>query len=265
MHLTVLSGHSSGARLNLTAEPITVGRDADCDLALTDSGISRHHARFVRRDDDAYVHDLDSTNGIFVNGRQTRHHVLEDGDLVHIGREIVLRFSARAELPAEMSIRDSVTGVFNRRHFLAQLNRELAAVIQTRQPLSVVLCAVEDIAAGEQGDDGATFNGILARIAYLLSVHLSESDVVARYSDHLFSVLLRGSDRQTTLEYVHAVQTSVRDSTFGLAKQPLAVTVRLASSFLDEKDFCDSEELLEEAETSLRSAAPTTSSLQQPP
>jgi diguanylate cyclase (GGDEF)-like protein len=259
MHLTVLSGRSSGVRLDLTAEPVTVGRDADCDLALTDSGISRHHARFQRRDDDAHVYDLDSTNGVFVNGRQTRHHVLEDGDHVRIGADIVLRFSARTQMSVEMSIRDSVTGVFNRRHFLAQLNRELAAVIQTHQPLSVVLCAVEGIADGGQADDDATFKSILARVAYFLSVHISEGDVVARYSDRMFSVLLRGSDRQTTLGFVNAVEASVNDSIFSVAKRPVAVTVRFGFSSLDEKDFCDSDDLIEEAETSLGRASPTTS------
>jgi pSer/pThr/pTyr-binding forkhead associated (FHA) protein len=69
---------------------LTVGREADNDICLPVSisdvdTVSKHHAR-LRRDQDNYVvHDLNSTNGLAVNGRQTIENLLQDGDRLRFG------------------------------------------------------------------------------------------------------------------------------------------------------------------------------------
>jgi hypothetical protein len=74
-----------GRRIELSDEPAVIGRMPDCAIALSDPQVSRHHAE-IRRDERGYrVVDLDSTNGIQVNGTQTRDHVLSDGDVILVG------------------------------------------------------------------------------------------------------------------------------------------------------------------------------------
>ncbi len=63
-----------------------IGRAPTCSLQLTDESISREHS-VVLADDDTYVlEDLQSTNGIKVNGKRVRSTELGHGDEIEIGQ-----------------------------------------------------------------------------------------------------------------------------------------------------------------------------------
>jgi len=74
-----------------------IGRASGCELQIDSSSVSRHHALILAGPHEAIIEDLNSTNGVIVNGRQTTRHVLSDGDLLTIG-DIEFRFAAK---PAE--------------------------------------------------------------------------------------------------------------------------------------------------------------------
>jgi hypothetical protein len=64
----------------------TIGRDADCHVALEDPLVSRRHARIIQGKERVVIEDLNSRNGVFVNGAPIRDAVhLRDGDRVRIG------------------------------------------------------------------------------------------------------------------------------------------------------------------------------------
>jgi hypothetical protein len=74
-----------GRRIQLGEDRALIGRLPDCVVALTDPQVSRHHAE-IRRDERGYrVVDLDSMNGIQVNGVKVREHLLTDGDVILVG------------------------------------------------------------------------------------------------------------------------------------------------------------------------------------
>ena len=50
---------------------LMVGRDSrSCDLSINDGSISRSHARIYKKGEDLWIEDLDSTNGIQINGKR---------------------------------------------------------------------------------------------------------------------------------------------------------------------------------------------------
>jgi pSer/pThr/pTyr-binding forkhead associated (FHA) protein len=62
-----------------------IGRSKDCDIQLSDPNVSRRHAE-VRREGKSYtLVDLDSTNGIEVDGKQVKRLELHDGSRFTIG------------------------------------------------------------------------------------------------------------------------------------------------------------------------------------
>jgi pSer/pThr/pTyr-binding forkhead associated (FHA) protein len=63
----------------------TIGRSATNDIHLENDNVSRSHARLTRIDDEYTIEDLESRNGILLNGLQVHSAVLRDGDEVHIG------------------------------------------------------------------------------------------------------------------------------------------------------------------------------------
>ena len=69
------------------AAPTTVGRDAHSGIRLDrDEFASATHARIEPRPDGAWVDDLGSTNGTFVNGTKLkRAQLAKVGDVIRIG------------------------------------------------------------------------------------------------------------------------------------------------------------------------------------
>jgi hypothetical protein len=75
-----------GRRLLLAPGGVTIGRSRGCDLVLEDAGASRRHAE-IRPDQEGWtLQDLQSTNGVRVNGRRIRGaQPLRPGDRIEIG------------------------------------------------------------------------------------------------------------------------------------------------------------------------------------
>jgi Protein of unknown function (DUF3662)/FHA domain len=75
-----------GRRLLVPPDGGVIGRSRDCAVVLADAGVSRHHASLQPTDGGWQLEDLDSTNGIRVNGRRIHEAVaLQPGDRIEIG------------------------------------------------------------------------------------------------------------------------------------------------------------------------------------
>ncbi|QSB14682.1 FHA domain-containing protein [Natronosporangium hydrolyticum] len=68
------------------SRPITIGRDKENDIVLTDLLVSRRHARLEPTPYGFQVQDLGSSNRTFVNGVPITSAPLQAGDLLTIGR-----------------------------------------------------------------------------------------------------------------------------------------------------------------------------------
>jgi DNA-binding NtrC family response regulator len=77
----------------LEAASTTIGREADNDLSIPESAVSRYHAILERRNDGGvWLIDRGSTNGIIVNGTRTQAARLYAHDLIRIG-DAMFRFA----------------------------------------------------------------------------------------------------------------------------------------------------------------------------
>lgn len=63
----------------------TIGRDTENSIKLNDAMVSRYHAEVDAKDDMWVIKDLNSTNGIFVNGSRVKNAVLAHKDKLRIG------------------------------------------------------------------------------------------------------------------------------------------------------------------------------------
>jgi adenylate cyclase len=71
--------------LPLTDKGLRIGRALDNDIVLNHAIVSRHHAQVELRGRDAWVTDLGSRNGIFVNRLRIKEEQLGDGDVLQVG------------------------------------------------------------------------------------------------------------------------------------------------------------------------------------
>ena len=82
--LTAVSGPCQGSCFVIGDAPVLIGRLKTCDIPVRATAVSRRHARIVRVEGDAVIEDLNSANGVFVNGRRIRRHALKPGDEIRI-------------------------------------------------------------------------------------------------------------------------------------------------------------------------------------
>ena len=75
----------------------TIGRAKDNSMVLPCKTISSYHAKIMTFGNSAYIQDLDSTNGVFVNGKPKQFQVLHEGDSIDLGeyRFIVAGFEQK--------------------------------------------------------------------------------------------------------------------------------------------------------------------------
>jgi hypothetical protein len=70
----------------LNKERMTIGRKAHNDIVIDNLAVSGEHAAIVTILHDSFLEDLDSTNGLEVNGVSTKKHFLQNNDLIEIGK-----------------------------------------------------------------------------------------------------------------------------------------------------------------------------------
>lgn len=88
--LRVLDGLERGQVFANLPTPVTIGREEDNDIQLNDERVSRFHAKIQDDGGQVILTDLDSTNGTRVNGHAVHIKVLQPGDIVTIGRCMLL-------------------------------------------------------------------------------------------------------------------------------------------------------------------------------
>jgi len=98
-YLVVYSRGTVIARQPLSEGLTTIGRSADCTLAVRDILLSRSHCRIDSGADGWTLTDLHSKNGTVIDGQKINHHVLHDGDNIRLGKTII-KFYVDAMPPA---------------------------------------------------------------------------------------------------------------------------------------------------------------------
>ncbi len=88
--LRVLDGADRGAVYEDLKTPVTIGREEGNTVQLNDERISRFHVKIQDDQDKIVLTDLESTNGTKVNGEDIQIRVLRFGDVITLGRSVLL-------------------------------------------------------------------------------------------------------------------------------------------------------------------------------
>jgi predicted nuclease with TOPRIM domain len=82
----LIHGEDGRELVHVLGRKTSIGRTPDNDLQLDAKFISRHHAVILVGQASTIIEDLNSTNGVQVNGRRVTRQTLRDGDQIAIGR-----------------------------------------------------------------------------------------------------------------------------------------------------------------------------------
>lgn len=94
-----------GDSIPLVRELLTVGRRESCDVCMRFPNISGLHCQLTFRNGYWYVRDLNSTNGVKVNGTRVQEKVLHSRDEVTIGKR---KYTIQYDMPTGQSMLEEV-------------------------------------------------------------------------------------------------------------------------------------------------------------
>ncbi len=231
--LTRMDGPNAGRLLSLSPTQLTIGRSPRADLHLPDEGVSRQHARICWTDGGYVLEDLSSHNGTFVGGRSVSIVELRQGDVIRIGPTVTLRFcwmdehqKTLLEELYEHSVRDPLTGAFNRRHFSERLDSELAYAARHRTELSLLLLDIDYFKTINDQYGHLEGDRVLVELSRVCHQALRTEDVFARYGGEEFAVLLRGIALLGAIRVAERLRTSIA-SQVSVGNSRLAVSVSI--------------------------------------
>ena len=130
----IIGGMDTGRIIPIDKKGITLGRDQKCTVVLGEDGVSRFHAEVaMNAAGKLLLRDLGSTNGTFIDGIGIQEAELNKGDKVFLGQWTILKYELYDRIEAayqkqiyESSIRDGLTGVYNRKYFNQRLLSDLS-------------------------------------------------------------------------------------------------------------------------------------------
>lgn len=100
--LRVLDGADRGRVYQNLIPPITIGREEGNTIQLNDERISRYHIKIQEDHERLVLTDLESTNGTKVNGEEAQLKILRYGDIIALGRSVLL-FGSRDQIAERLA------------------------------------------------------------------------------------------------------------------------------------------------------------------
>lgn len=152
----------------------------------------------------------------------------------------------------QLSVRDGLTGIFNRRHFGTTLNQTFDHSRRYRRPLSVAIIDVDCFKSindtlGHQAGDG-----VLTEVAKRFSRSVRSSDYLARYGGEEFVVLLPETHLEDALTFAEKLRQSIAATPVKTADgREVPVTVSVGAASLAHTPFNSPSEMIAAADDAL--------------
>ena len=239
--ITVVSGQQVGKTLILESSTTVIGRDFAADMLLIDGGISRHHAEIEFQSGGAVViRDLNSTNGVRLNGKLIADAPLESGDKIQLGPETVIEY--RVEDPDEVaariqqyerSIQDDLTGIYNRRYFTVTLEHELSYMRRRGAESSLVLLDIDHFKRVNDEYGHRSGDKVLKLITQTVTSYIREKDMFARWGGEEFVILLRGMSTNGAVAVAERIRARLANLRLKRGESILTVTASFGVTEID--------------------------------
>jgi two-component system, cell cycle response regulator len=259
--LTLLTGGLSGQLFKLA--PVTgfatIGRGGGAEIKIDDDGLSRAHARIHAEGGRAWIEDLGSRNGTFVNGQKIAAATeLRDGDKIGVGRGTVLRFGCQDDLDESFhesllssALRDGLTKLFNKRYFLERLDSELKFAQRHQTALSLLLLDLDHFKKVNDTLGHLAGDSVLVTIAAQLGRAVRDEDVVARFGGEEFAIVLRAINVENAVHLAERLRRVVETTAVPFDGKELRVTVSIGAAAFPTTPVNTPDQLVEAADKAL--------------
>lgn len=139
----------------------------------------------------------------------------------------------------QLAITDSLTSLYNRRHFFEMANREVARAKRYKKPLSVLMIDIDDFKNVNDTHGHATGDEVLKGVSECFRNSLREIDLKGRYGGEEFALVLPDTGLENARRVAEQLRYKISKLSFFTTIVKLNVTVSIGISSLseDEDDF----------------------------
>ena len=230
--LVIISGAEMGRRIDLTHEEVSIGRSEQCTVCVNSDLVSRRHAVVNRVLGHYIVVDLKSTNGTFVNDQRVERAELKDGDLLRAGKTVLKYLENNLELEYMQHILslasvDSLTGLYNKRHFDEVFGKEVARAEQSGTPCSLVILDIDHFKRINDGFGHPAGDAVLKHVASVVKGQIRQSDTLCRVGGEEFALVLPQTPYMLAAQAAELIRSSVERAVCDVAGTPIPATLSL--------------------------------------
>jgi diguanylate cyclase (GGDEF)-like protein len=154
--------------------------------------------------------------------RQAENQLREANDRLQAHMAEIEALQARLQ---DLAIRDSLTGLFNRRYLEETMQREIAQAFRSGQALSVVMIDVDHFKNINDTYGHLAGDTALQALGQLLAANTRSGDIACRYGGEEFVLALPGATLETARERAERLRLAVEALRVDYAGARLALTI----------------------------------------
>lgn len=151
----------------------------------------------------------------------------------------------------ELSWRDPLTGLFNRKHMLERIEGAVEAAAQGSKGQALLLVDPDSYRATLDSIGLGNADALLHGLAEVVAGELGDEDAAGRINDHTLAVLSHGRNHEAVGELAESIRKTIESRIFEAGTQSISITASVGGSLLNEKN-ATVPELLDLANGSLR-------------
>ncbi len=224
----------------ITKSDMTIGRSVETELYISDSSLSRSHAKFEVGGNDIFILDLGSTNKTIVNGvplAPMARRKLVNNDQIKTGN-VIFKFLEKGNLESisnqqvfEKVQKDALTGAFSKGALLEKGPEAVKRAEVLGEPLSVITFDIDFFKKINDGYGHPGGDYVLKELGQLMQSKLVRSnDYFARYGGEEFVVILQATPLKTAQEVAERIRATVEGHPFSFETKPVKVTISIGVS-----------------------------------
>jgi len=151
---------------------------------------------------------------------------IPEGNKIDVIKKINFMYSQTRFL----SVTDSLTGLYNRRHFEDTLEREFLRASRYKNNLSFAIIDVDFFKKVNDTYGHSTGDYVLKEVAYLILQNLRKTDMVFRYGGEEFAVIITETPKEKAIVPLERLRKAVEEYPFSYNGQDIKITISIGIS-----------------------------------
>src|SRR6478609_5877075 len=240
--LVVFYGQNIGRRYFLNKPELIIGRSDSANIQVDQDSCSRHHCKIMTQDGRSRIHDLDSTNGTFVNNYRVGEADLRDGDIIRVGQTIFKHLSGSNienkyhEEIYRLSTIDGLTETYNKRFFLDALERELNRAARYGRGVSLALFDIDHFKVINDTHGHLAGDYVLRELARVVRSRLRGEETFARYGGEEFCIIAPETPIDGARVLAEDIRRRVQEAAYIFQGEKITCTISCGVHMLGEGD-----------------------------